>query len=185
MTPLSRIAPLALCALAVLPACGGDGGSGSASLTPDQVGAVYQVCSLVFTPEGGSPPPLDIRAAAMEMPAGDPPVLRVGRTVNSFELEYTRKGDILKPRFTGTYSAASDRIALNFASSGSVNDALLLPARLELSFRQSPQALEVSTYHVNHSVSRGDYERLAGQGYPNARDNIVGTLTGRFAVGGC
>lgn len=174
----------AAAALLALAACGDDDGFGSDRLTPEEVSAVYQVCELRFTPEGGSPPALDIRARAMETSALEPAVLRVGRTVREFELEYTRRGDVVRPRFTGAYSTGSAEVYLSFAQ-GNVDDALLLPANLALDFSAAPKVLTISGAHGQHTVSKGDYEALAGQAYPNATAAIRGTLTGRFSAGGC
>lgn len=176
---------LAVAPLFALAACGNDGGTGPERLTPEEVGGVYQICSLTFAPEGGSPPVLDVRAATMEMGAGAVRELTVGQTVREFSLEYTRRGDVLKRRFEGSYSTGSDRITLDFAGPVPVADALLLPQRLELEFRDSPRRLEISGSHARHSVRRADFERLSGQSYPNARDQIVGTLSGRFSTAGC
>ena len=181
----ARLLALALPLLA-LAACDGDGGSGFDRLSPQEVGAVYQICSLVFTPEGGSPPPLDIRAAAMELQAGGAVrELTLGRTVSDFSLEYTRRNDVLKRRFDGRYDTGRSSVTLDFTGEAAIADALLLPGRLELAFQASPQSLEVSSVHTFHTVRRADYERLAGQSYPNARDQIVGSLTGRFSAGSC
>lgn len=181
--PLVRL--LALAPVLALAACGGDGGTTPQRLTSEQVGAVYQVCSLTFTPEGGSPPALDIRAATMDAGASAVRELTLGRTVNDFSLEYTRRGDVLKRRFEGSYTTGIDRVFLNFNGGTAIGEAVLLPQRLELEFRENPQRLEISGVHARHTVSRADYERLAGQTYPNARDQIVGVLSGRFSTGAC
>jgi hypothetical protein len=174
---LLALAPI----LAALAACGGDGGSGPDRLTPQQVGGVYQVCSLVFTPQGGSPPPLDIRAAAMETSGGAVRELALGRTVSDFSLEYTRKGDVLKRRFEGGYDTGTRSVSLSFDNASEVAGSLLLPRRLQLDYDAARGVLEVSSAHSFHNVSRANYERLSGQSFPNSRDQITGTLSGRFA----
>jgi hypothetical protein len=175
---------LAALALPVLAACGGDGGTGSPSLTPAQVGGEYRLCSLTFTPEGGSPPALDIRGAVMDTSAANAPVLRVGRTESSFELEYLKKNDVLRPRFEGSYGTRSDAVSLSFAGGGEVTQTLLLPQKLTLAFRTGPRRFEISGYTF-YTVSRGDFERVSGRSYPNARDQISGVLGGTFSEGAC
>jgi hypothetical protein len=175
---------LAVLALPVLAACGGDGGTGSPPLTPDQVGGEYRVCSLTFTPDGGSPPALDIRGAVMDTGAANAPVLRVGKTVASFELEYLKRNDVLRPRFEGAYGTRSGAVVLSFSGGADVTQTLLLPQKLNLAFRTGPRRLDVSGYAF-YGVSRSDYERVSGKSFPNARDQISGTLAGTFSEGAC
>lgn len=176
---------LALAPLLALAACGGDGGTGFDRLSSDEVGGVYQVCSLTFTPEGGSPPVLDIRGATMETGAQGMRALTLGRTVTDFTLEYTRRGDVITRRFEGAYDTGRETVVIDFDRTADIADALLLPDRLELQFRDAPRRLEISGFHGSHSVRRSDYERLAGQQFPNARDQIVGRLSGTFSTAGC
>ena len=174
-----------LAAALLLPAlagCGSDGGTGPSRLTADQVGAEYRICSLSFTPDGGSPPALDIRGAVMDTTAASSPVLRVGRTVQSFELEYQKKGDVLRPRFTGSYDTGGSDVTLGFGSDA--RSTLLLPAALTLTFQASPRRLTIRSEPF-YSVSRADFERISGKTYPNARDQISGTLAGTFSEGAC
>ena len=177
------IRALALAALPALAACGGDGGTGAPPLTPSDVGGEYRLCSLTFTPDGGSPPPLDIRGAVMDTSAANAPVLRVGKTVASFELEYLKKNDVLRPRFEGSYSTRSDAISLSFSGSD-VTQTLLLPQKLTLTYHGGPRRFDIVGYSF-YSVSRTDFERVSGKSYPNARDQISGTLTGSFSEGTC
>jgi hypothetical protein len=179
---VSTRAAVAVLSLAALAGCDGDGGTGSQTLTPTDVGGVYQICSLTFTPEGGSPPPVDVRGRTMELNPVDPPVIRVGRQDPSFQLEYTRKGDVIKPRVEGSYTLSSAGIALGVGES-STAAGLLLPPRLQLRYGRSPQTLRVDM--IPYAVARSAYERVAGQQYPNARDQIVGTLDGVFSTAGC
>lgn len=174
--------------LVVLPAlalagCGHDGGTSPLALTPDQVAGVYEICSLTFIPQGGSPPALDIRGAVMDTSGNVPPVLRIGRTTQSFELEYLKKGDVLRPRFEGSYTLSASNVMLSF-SDASVAQTLLLPATTALRFQNNPRRLLLEGYDA-YSIPKADYERLAGQSYPNLRNNILGALRGTLAENGC
>jgi hypothetical protein len=180
----THLAALAAALVPALAACSDGGGTGADRLSLEQVGAEYHLCSLTFTPEGGSPPALDIRGAVMDTAAGNLPVLRVGRTVASFELEYQKKGDVLRPRFQGSYSTGADDVTLSFGGGSDVTATLLLPQKLELAFQATPRKLGIRSEPF-YSVSRTDYERVAGKSYPNARDQITGALAGTFAEGAC
>ncbi|MDB4950327.1 MAG: hypothetical protein JWM27_2976 [Gemmatimonadetes bacterium] len=179
-----RLAALALALLPALAACGGGSGTGGDALRPDQVGAEYHLCSLTFTPDGGSPPALDVRGAVMDTSPANLPVLRVGKTVAGFELEYLKKGDVLRPRFQGSYSTRADAVVLQFDGGGDLTGTLLLPQKLTLAFRAAPRRLDLTGYGF-YTVSRSDYERVSGKSFPNARDQISGTLAGSLSEGAC
>jgi hypothetical protein len=108
----------------------------------------------------------------------------VGRTVSSFELEYLKRNDVLRPRFEGSYSTRSDAVSLSFSGGSEVTQTLLLPQKLMLAFRTGPRRFEISGYTF-YGVSRSDFERVSGKSFPNARDQISGTLAGTFAEGIC
>ncbi|MDQ3557163.1 MAG: hypothetical protein M3409_10385, partial [Gemmatimonadota bacterium] len=65
-----RCSPSSFRALAVLPflglatACGDSTGP---RLTAEEIGGAYNVCSLTFTPDGGTLPAVNIREAAFEL----------------------------------------------------------------------------------------------------------------------
>jgi hypothetical protein len=177
---LAKLRCLALAPMLSLLAGCGDG-TGPRRLTGEDVGGVYQICSLVFTPEGGLPPAVDILAAATE--PSRPRELRVGRTSPEFQLEYTQKGDVLRRELRGSYQTGSRAVTLTFSSSPAELGAVLLPSatnpnRLVLDFQGG--SLQVST--PAYEVRKADYERLTGQSYPAVKERFNGILTGRFAA---
>ncbi len=172
------LAPL----LSLVAACGDS--TGPQRLTLSEVGGVYQICSLVFTPEGGLPPAVDLVAQSME--PSRPRELRLGRTTPEFQLEYTLKGDVLRRDLRGSYETGTRTVTLTFTSSAAETGALLLPSstgpnRLVLGFEGG--SLQVST--PAYEVRKVDYERLTGQSYPAVKERFNGTLTGRFSSGSC
>lgn len=183
---LHRCARTAPVLAAVLAGCGDDG-TGARDLDPDEVGGNYRICSLVFTPEGGFPPAVDIRAAAMDTSAGAtvPPRLTLSRARGEFELEYTPRTDVLPRRLGHAYTTGAETVTLSFDPTGSAMASLLLPPKLELTFRAEPRELRISGAHARHLVSKGDYEYFAGRSYPNVASQVVGELSGRFTTGPC
>ena len=173
----TRTASLLVLAAMATAGCGDS--SGPSRLTATDVGGTYQICSLVFTPEGGTPPAVDILAAATQ--PGGVRELRVGQTGSQFQLEYTRKGDVIRPRIEGTYSTSTRGITL-IPSSGEFA-ALLLPSRIEADFQASTRSLVISS--PSYQVTRTNYEALSGQRFPTVRDQFNGTLAGRFSQSGC
>ncbi|MBV9774841.1 MAG: hypothetical protein JO040_12885 [Gemmatimonadetes bacterium] len=183
---LNRCGWTAPALLAALAGCGDDG-TGTRALTPDEVGGNYRICSLVFTPEGGFPAAVDIRAAAMNTGADAtvPPRLTLSRVQNEFEVEYTPRTDVLPRRLGHVYSTSDETVTLEFDAAANAMTSLLLPPRLELTFQESPRELRISSAHARHLVSKADYEFLAGRSYPNVAPQVVGELSGRFATGPC
>ncbi|CAN5755778.1 hypothetical protein BH23GEM5_BH23GEM5_04310 [soil metagenome] len=166
---------LLLLLVPLLAACGDSTGPISA----EEVGGVYQICSLAFTP-GGALQPVDIRVAAMA--ASPPPLLTLSNQIREFELEYRLPGDQLAQRPRGSYETGAGSVTLVFTEPARAS-ALLLPARLRLDVQQAPQALTVSTQQP-YNVTRTDYARLAGISEVNLSPEITGTVSGRFVITG-
>lgn len=164
--------------LPLLAACGDSTGP----VTTAEVGGVYQVCSLVFTPAGNTLQPVDIRVAATDTSPGitNPSRLTLSTQVREFELQYTPKNDVLPQRPRGTYETRANTVGLVFAEPARVASALLLPARLGLDFQASPKALVVAQTQGSYRVPRADYARLAGVSQTNLPTEIEGSLAGRF-----
>jgi len=156
----------------------------------NDVGGVYHICALTFNPSGTIIPAVDIRAAAMRLDgdAPTPPRLFLGRTVQEFELEYTRQDDVLRDRAQGFYTISGRTVQLDLEgqAAGIVRNRLVLPMRLNLDFQATPQRLTISEeLHGDHVVTRSDYERLRGETDPNLPETIRGTLRGEFSTTGC
>jgi len=177
------VVPLLLAGLA---ACGRSS-TGSSLLTPEEVGGVYSICSLTFTPAGPGRPVLDLRAVMDTTPRpGLPlPQVRLSSTRYEYVLEYVPPGDFLERQFRHTYRTGPRTVMLDFAEPQVVMSALLLPPNLELSYSQSPRSLRITDLYREHRVPRADYQRLAGIEDPNLAEQVVGTLSGEFVSGGC
>jgi hypothetical protein len=183
-----RSALAALVPLLVLGAAAcGRSGTGSSILTPSDVGGVYAICSLTFTPAGPGRPPLDLRAVMDTTPrAGLPtPQLRLSSTRYEFVLEYVPPGDFVERQFRHTYRTGPRTVMIDFPDPAQVMAALLLPPSLEMEYRESPRSLRITDAYREHRVPRADYQRLAGIEDPNLADPVLGTLSGQFVSGGC
>lgn len=182
---------LALSLILVLAACGRSSTGPTQELMAADVGGIYDICALSFQPSGAIIPAVDIRTAVMRLDADAPtaPRLLLGRTVQEFELEYTRQDDVLRDRAQGFYAIRGRTVELQLDGSPSaetVRNRLVLPPRLTLDFQATPQQLTVSeAAHGDHVVSRANYERLRGETDPNLPDSIRGTLRGEFSTAGC
>jgi hypothetical protein len=165
-------------------ACGRDGTGPGAGLTPEQVGGIYHICQLVFTPNN---PDLyaavDVRARAMNTApdAETPARLYVDQLQTQFALQYLR-GTFLE-RHEGTYRIVGQNVELTFANPAVVAARLLVPALLSTGFQAAPNRLEFSM--PGHDVSGQDYALLRGISPVDAPATIRGTIAGRFQVGGC
>ena len=184
-----RCSPSSLRTLALLPLLGlatACGDSTGPRLTAEEVAGAYNVCSLTFTPEGGTLPAVNIREAAFELTntSVTPPRLAVNSD-RTFTLEYTDRGQFSTRIREGTWTAGRQSIQASFANPQVVQSALLLPARLDLNYTPSPRAFEVAPSQAVYTVARADYARLRGVEQTNLPATISGSLSGRFVMGGC
>jgi hypothetical protein len=166
----------------LLTACGDSTGP----VSTEDVGGVYQVCSLVFTPGGGTLPAVNVRAVVMDTASTspNPPRLTLSTQVRDFELAYTPRNDVLVRRPGGSYEAGRNTVTLAFTDPALVASTLLLPARLRLEVQVSPKALQASDTQDVHRVARADYARLAGISQTNLPTEIEGSVSGRFVITG-
>jgi hypothetical protein len=175
----------AVSALAVgVTACGG-GGTGPVLLTSAEVGGVYHVCELRFQPNQTLLPPVNVRGVAIDTTAQatTPARLRLDTQTNGFELEYSAPGSTLPRRLGGTYQPGAASVTLSFTTPADALSALLLPTGTEMEFQAGPQRLHFS--RANADVPRQSYVQMANISPEGIADPVRGTISGRFAVGGC
>ena len=187
-SPLSAIARAVPLFVVALGACKG-GGTDVPSLTPEQVGGVYSVCSLRFIPEQGALPAANLLATVINTnpPAPkQPPSLTLSSTEHRYQLVYTRKSDNFLQTVQGDMHLYPTQVALDLPNENQseVTRELLLPTQLWLGFAENPKHLVTNTALV-YSVRRTDYARAAGITENGLADQISGTLTASFSTGAC
>jgi len=180
---MERTRGLLLFTLLPLAACGDDG------VTPrrtpaDEVAGSYRICALEFTPSSRFLPAVDIRAKAFELEAGGvtPPRLKLDRT-RAFELEFTPRGQFTDVEHRGTFGTGDAEVILTFTRPTDVAP-LLLPSILRARWNEQAKTL-TSGGGLPYSVAKSDYEWMLGESDPGIPSRVEGTLTARFALGGC
>jgi hypothetical protein len=185
-TALTRV--LALCVPAVLPACG-DGGTDQQRLTPNEVGGVYSVCSLRFTPSQSAFPVADLLATVVNPtpPAPkQPPSLTLSGQAYAYQLIYTRRSDNFLQQLNGGVSLRQSEVAIDLPDEGDseIVRELLLPPVLAFTFADNPRRLTTAG-SLTYSVRRSDYARAAGISEEGLQDRISGQLNASFTTGTC
>lgn len=160
------------------------------TLTPAEVGGVYAVCELRFTPSHGGLPEADVLAAVIDAaPAeGPPPSLTLSGTAPEFELVYVRRRDGSVQRLGGEMEYGEGSVFLYSTSrlpSAVPFEALLPWAHLDLVFHAATRRLTAGVEVSAYSVRRGDYAAAAGIGTEGLPDRIWGHITAAFAEGTC
>jgi hypothetical protein len=183
---LARV--LALCAAAVLPGCS-DGGTNEQRLTPGDVGGVYSVCSLRFTPSQTAFPVADLLAMVVNPtpPAPkQPPSLTLSGQAYGYQLIYTRRSDNFLQQLNGGVSLHQSEVSIDLPDEGDseVVRELLLPPVLALTFVGNPRRLSTSG-SLTYTVRRSDYARAAGISEEGLQDRISGQLNATFTTGSC
>jgi hypothetical protein len=186
---LVRYRNLAL-AVTLLAVAGCRDGTGPGRLTPQDVGGAYHICALTFTPAQPLLPPAFIRGAAIDTTAdaARAPRLFLDNQSNNYRFEYSAPGSTLPRDVLGFYTTGTRTVAVQFPAADadlSRPDVLrLLPQNFELEFQEGPRRLNAHT--ENHLMPRADYVRVAGLESGEGLDQqIRGTITGHFQVGGC
>jgi len=186
--PSALARTLALCAAAVLPACG-DGGTTEQRLTPGDVGGVYSVCSLRFTPSQTAFPVADLLATVVNPtpPAPkQPPSLTLSGQAYAYQLIYTRRSDNFLQQLNGGVSLHQSEIAIDLPDEGEseVVRELLLPPVLAFTFADNPRRLSTAG-SLTYTVRRSEYARAAGISEEGLQDRISGQLNATFTTGSC
>jgi hypothetical protein len=186
--PSALARTLALCAAAVLPACG-DGGTNEQRLTPGDVGGVYSVCSLRFTPSQTAFPVADLLATVVNPtpPAPkQPPSLTLSGQAYGYQLIYTRRSDNFLQQLNGGVSLHQSQVSIDLPDEGDseVVRELLLPPVLALAFVDNPRRLTTAG-GLTYTVRRSDYARAAGISEEGLQDRISGQLNATFTTGSC
>jgi hypothetical protein len=181
---LARFTPVAALIPALALAACGDSATGPDRLTRDEVGGVYEICTLTFTP---SPPFSSADAVDMLSTIDAPSTARLELSKNNDQF-----GILFRPRdggvtrtLNGSYQLGPKIVTANFGNAADARATFLLPPRLLLEFQASPKELATLANSQAYTVPRADFERVSGKKYPNARDEIEGTLSARFTAGPC
>lgn len=169
-----------LLALAALAACDDTTGPGGDRLQPEDVAGVYLVCQLRFVPEGAQPE-VDIVAAGINPGAAQ---LALDVEPQSFELEFTPRGQFTDRELRGSYDLREGEVTLRPSTTGVNRESLLLPDRIPLAFQASPRRLTLQSSQP-YDVPRADYARLAGIPETGLATRIPGRLSARFGFPGC
>lgn len=179
----------------VIPACAalgaagcGDSGTGVPTLTPAQVQGVYNVCSLKFAPTQTALPTADVLASVINTtppPPKQAPSLTLSGQSGAYQIVYTRKSDNFLQQLNGVLGFASQTVSVELpsADASDIVRELLLPARLVLTFTDSPRRL--TAVPAQYSVRRADYARAAGITEEGLQSTIAGSLTATFSTGTC
>lgn len=185
-----RIACLGSVGLAVIAfgACDDSTGPRGDRLQPEQVSAIYRVCSLNFTPQGTIVPPVDILAKGFAFDSSaTAPRIGLDPTPQTLELTYVPEGQVNDQELRGTYALRSmTTVEIRFNGSGVSPTPLLIPIDrgLDFQYQESPLALTL-TASSPYNVSRADYAALSGEDPSGLAAQITGTLSARFQVQTC
>jgi hypothetical protein len=187
--PSSLRSAAALLAFVGLAACDDDGSGPDETLRPEDVASVYRVCQLSFDPLGSVLPPVDIRAAAFELPGGsaDPVIGLDPDPQHTVELTYIPKGQVNDRELRGNDTLRSmNTVELRFNTTGVDPKSLLIPdnRRMDFQFQESPLRLTMGA-SSQYNVSREDYVALSGEDAANIPEAIAGVLVADFRVGAC
>lgn len=171
---------LLLATAALLGACGDDGPTGPAQLTPQQVQGIYQLCSLRFTPTNAQLRQVAIDSAAVQPRSGSGSSAQLGLNQDrSFELEYFPRGFNTDTELPGTYSLGANTVTLTFNNAATAGANLLLPREVRLAYGSSDRSLTVVS-QGEYTVPRSRYSQLSGVSEAGLAEQIPGTLSGRF-----
>lgn len=173
-----------MCLMALVPALAACGdATGSSNLSPVDVAGLYEICTLTFTPDNPTQPPVDIRARAFETTDSRIQLPHLALDVDRTSgLIFTRKDQFVRQEIRGTYDLSESGVILRLSKSADPAS-YLLPEMLRLDFQPSP--LQLSTDGVGYSAAREDYARLAGIPETGLAEKIPGHLVARAESESC
>ena len=185
-----RPAHAAFAALA-LAACTSTGTGGGDVLAPAEVGGVYRVCALRFTPVQTALPAADLLASVIDTTSGPGHVgasLTLSGTAPAFELVYASlvSGTLRQVRGDVEFGGHSVFLFLTSQSPTIIQqEALLPPSHLDLVFDAAARRLTAGDEVGAYQVRRSDYARAAGITEEGLQDRILGHVTATFSEGPC
>ncbi|HWK88646.1 MAG TPA: hypothetical protein VNP72_01575 [Longimicrobium sp.] len=179
-------------AAALLAACDGTGRYAGDRLNPIDVGGVYQVCTLTFTPSQTALPVADLLQRVIETApqGGRPgPSVALSSSAPRFDLVYTHRGDNFVRQIDGEVEFGQNSVFLRMytgSSAPGVPAELLMPPHLDLVYTSSgPRRLTAGTEVSGYNVNRADYARAAGITEEGLQPRIFGHVTALFSAQGC
>lgn len=174
-------------AIALLAACDGDGGTGSDTLTPEEVAGVYELCTLRFQPSNTALPAADLLTSVVDTtpPAGRPQATIALAANGTYDLAYTSQQTAFLEQIRGTIGYRDDQITLSFPSGNENAAALLMPRTLLLNYNAAQRTLTGDASGFPYPVARADYANAAGISQEGLQNSINGTATVVFALNGC
>ncbi|HEX2207052.1 MAG TPA: hypothetical protein VHG93_05175 [Longimicrobium sp.] len=174
-------------ALALLAACDGGSGTGSDTLTPQEVAGVYELCRLRFQPSNSALPVADLLTSVVDTtpPAGRPePTIALARN-GTYDLAYTDQQSAFLEQIRGSIGYRRDQITLSLPSGNANAAALLMPRTLLLNYSAAEGSLTGDASGFPYPVTRADYASAAGISQEGLQSSINGTLQVTFNVDGC
>lgn len=173
-------------ALVLLAACGGDGGTRSDPLTPQEVQGVYEMCTLRFQPSNTALPAANLLASVIDTtPPANRPMPSIALATNgTYDLAYTDQQTQFLEQVRGSISYREDQISLSLPSTANAA-ALLFPRTLLLNYDAAGKRLTGDAAGFAYPVARADYAAAAGISQEGLQSSINGTLQVTFDMDGC
>lgn len=176
--PFARTRSLASAAALTLgiAACG-DGGTGPAVITPEEIAGDFRVCELVFAPVDAPADTINI-LTRLDTAVSAPRLEILANPVERpFSLVYRRAG-FGTQTLSGRYATGARDVQLSINAT-TERTRLLMPERLNLEYVNG-QTLRTFESPATYNVNRSDFEALKGQTRQIYRDQFAGRLTARF-----
>jgi hypothetical protein len=173
-------------AFALLAACGGDGGTNTNPLTPEEVVGVYELCTLRFQPSNGALRAADLLTSVIDTtPPANRPQPSIALAANGvYDLAYTDAQTQFLEQVRGSIGYREDQISLSMPSTATAA-ALLMPRTLLLNYDATARRFTGDAAGFPYPVARADYASAAGISEEGLQSTLNGTLQVTFALDGC